>query len=283
MLKKLLNFLNLSERKSKSEKIFIFSLLVISLLLNIVLLSEKHYSQENENSEEINQDILNNRNKEVKENSEPQIAEENQVLSESLEEGEHLVTKVIDGDTIVLETGEVVRYIGIDTPESPESKKEECFALESYLKNSELVLNKHVVLEKDVSETDRYDRLLRYVYIGNIMVNDILVRQGYAKAVSYPPDVKYQEQFKEAEREAREENSGLWSRCEEQVEQVDQVEQGEEQVVISGNWECSSNTYNCSDFSTQAEAQSVLESCGMEIDIHKLDRDGDGVACESLP
>ena len=122
-----------------------------------------------------------------------------------------LVTRVIDGDTIELENGQVVRYIGVDTPEY--TSKNECYGFEATNFNRELVENKRVTLLKDVSETDRYGRLLRYVYVENTFVNDYLVRQGYANVSSYPPDVKYQSQFREAEKAARENNRGLWSFC----------------------------------------------------------------------
>ena len=68
-------------------------------------------------------------------------------------------------------------------------------------------------LEKDVSETDRYGRLLRYVWVGPVLFNEVLVRQGYANVSTYPPDVQYQWRFVEAERAAREEGAGLWSAC----------------------------------------------------------------------
>ena len=90
-----------------------------------------------------------------------------------------------------------------------------------------MVGGKLVELEKDVSERDRYNRLLRYVYVrdpseastrggqaGQVFVNEELVRLGYANAVSYPPDVNYQELFRDAEREARNNNRGLWKDCE---------------------------------------------------------------------
>ncbi|MDP3997654.1 MAG: thermonuclease family protein [bacterium] len=122
-----------------------------------------------------------------------------------------LVKRVIDGDTIELETGQKVRYIGIDTPETVHPDKPvQCFGKEASAKNTSLVAGKRVRLEKDVSETDRYGRLLRYVYVGDTFVNDYLVRQGYANSSSYPPDVKYQEQFKQAEQEARVNKRGLW-------------------------------------------------------------------------
>lgn len=167
------------------------------------------------------------------------------------------VTKVIDGDTIVLETGETVRYIGIDAPET----RGDCFAAESTNKNKELVLGKKVRLEKDVSETDRYKRLLRYIYVDNIFINDYLVRQGYAKVATYPPDVKYQNQFLEAEKYARENKLGLWSKC-----------------------AVSPKDKDCGDFKTHQEAQDFfISQGGPNSDPHKLDSDGDGLACESLP
>lgn len=130
-----------------------------------------------------------------------------------------LVTKVIDGDTIEIEGGQKVRYIGIDTPELHDPRqKVQCFGEESTLKNKELVEGKEIRLEKDISDKDKYGRLLRYVYIifsdgGRIFVNDYLVRQGFARVSTYPPDVAYQEIFREAEKEARENIRGLWRLC----------------------------------------------------------------------
>ncbi len=81
-----------------------------------------------------------------------------------------------------------------------------------------LLSGKEVILQKDVSETDKYKRILRYVFLplpdGRILfVNDYLVREGFAKVLTYPPDVKFNEQFRQAERKARENGIGLWSRC----------------------------------------------------------------------
>lgn len=124
------------------------------------------------------------------------------------------VVRIVDGDTMVLENGQKVRYIGIDTPELKHAnKKLECFGMEAKEKNTELVLNKNVYLEKDVSETDKFGRLLRYVWVEDVFVNDFLVRQGYAYAATFPPDVKYSQQFKLAQEEARVNKRGLWSRC----------------------------------------------------------------------
>lgn len=124
------------------------------------------------------------------------------------------VTRVIDGDTIEIEGGERVRYIGIDTPETMDPRKPvQCFGVEASNKNKELVEGKMVRLEKDITDRDKYNRLLRYVYVGDIFINLELVKQGFAYSYSYPPDIKYQEQFVKAQQEAREAKRGLWSAC----------------------------------------------------------------------
>lgn len=129
------------------------------------------------------------------------------------------VTRVIDGDTIELFDGRKVRYIGIDTPETVDPRKPvECFGREASAQNRELVLDKEVELEKDVSETDQYGRLLRYIYVtsvgqGRVMVNEELVKLGFAASSTFPPDVKYQEIFRKAEIEAMAGKKGLWGSC----------------------------------------------------------------------
>lgn len=133
------------------------------------------------------------------------------------------VLRVIDGDTIEVSLGPSassgqavwkIRYIGIDTPEIVDPDKPvQCFGREASFKNKELVLGKEVELEKDISETDKYGRLLRYVFVDNLFINDELVRQGFAQVSTFPPDVTYQDQFLAAQKEAREENRGLWGIC----------------------------------------------------------------------
>lgn len=130
------------------------------------------------------------------------------------------VKRVVDGDTIELDTGEHLRYIGIDTPETKHPKKPvQCYGEEAYQANKKLVEGKSIQIEKDVSDVDRYKRLLRYVYVSTqaspsgILVNDYLVRNGFAFATTFPPDVAKSEQFVEAQREAREKNLGMWSKC----------------------------------------------------------------------
>ena len=120
------------------------------------------------------------------------------------------VTRVIDGDTIVIEGGYRVRYIGIDTPEiHPET---EAFGIEAWQANRQLVEGKLVRLERDISETDKYGRLLRYVYVDDTMVNAELVRQGLAQVKAYPPDTKYQDYLEALEAEAKGEGRGMWAK-----------------------------------------------------------------------
>jgi len=124
------------------------------------------------------------------------------------------VIKVIDGDTIEIEGGKKVRYIGINTPETVDKRKAvECFGIEASKENKKLIEGKTIRLEKDISETDKYGRLLRYVYINDIFVNLELVKNGYAYSSTFPPDVKYQTQLDKAEKEARKNKLGLWDVC----------------------------------------------------------------------
>lgn len=134
----------------------------------------------------------------------------------------YLVTKVVDGDTFQINyNGQKVsvRMVGIDTPETVDPRRPVgCFGKNASNETKRLIEGKEVVLIKDISDTDKYNRLLRYVYLPlsggqNLFINDYLVRQGFAKAYTYPPDVKYNERFLEAEKEARENLRGLWNEC----------------------------------------------------------------------
>jgi len=126
-----------------------------------------------------------------------------------------LVTRVIDGDTIEVNIAGMrhrVRYIGIDTPELDDKRPAFCaLAQEATSYNRQLVGGKTVRLEKDVSETDQYERLLRYVYVDDTLVNAELVRQGLAWAIPYEPDTKYQDYLEELEEEAKQAGRGIWS------------------------------------------------------------------------
>ena len=127
------------------------------------------------------------------------------------------VSRVVDGDTIVVALdGEafVVRYLGIDAPETvrPEWPVEP-FGPEASALNKQLVEGKTVWLESDVSETDRFGRLLRYVWLEDgRLVNALLVGEGYARAVALPPDLKHADKIMRLQGEARADERGLWAR-----------------------------------------------------------------------
>lgn len=144
-----------------------------------------------------------------------QISESGEVRAPS---ENYFVTRVVDGDTIVVNIDGVdttVRYIGIDTPETKDPRKEvECFGVEASNKNTELVAGKIVTLTQDESETDKYGRLLRYVSVASgtrmIDVGLELVSGGYASALAIAPDTDRYNTYKAAEQIARREKTGLW-------------------------------------------------------------------------
>jgi len=124
---------------------------------------------------------------------------------------DYVVKKVIDGDTIQLDSGETVRYLGIDAPEL--FRKEggsEFYASEATRHNKKLVFMKKVRLEYDVEKKDQYGRLLAYVFVKDVFVNAELVRLGYAKAYVKPPNEKYKNLLLANQKKAVDEDKGLW-------------------------------------------------------------------------
>ena len=116
------------------------------------------------------------------------------------------VAQVVDGDTIELTDGRRVRYIGINTPERNQPYYEDATDT-----NRQLVGGKEVQLEFDVETFDQYGRTLAYVWVAGAMANLEIVQRGYANAFTVPPNVRYEGQFREAERDAREAERGLWA------------------------------------------------------------------------
>jgi endonuclease YncB( thermonuclease family) len=146
-------------------------------------------------------------------------------FSKSYNYADILVRRVIDGDTLQLESGEKVRLIGIDTPETHESEKLHRDASRTkqdiatikelgrvaYEFTKNLVEGKRVNLEFDVVKHDRYGRVLAYVYLKDgTFVNAEIVKQGYASLLTIPPNVKYADLLLELYRQARENRRGLW-------------------------------------------------------------------------
>lgn len=207
------------------------------------------------------------------------------------------VVRVVDGDTLIVTIdGQQarLRLIGMDTPETVHpSKPVQCFGAEATAKMQQLIdsVGGRVWLEKDVSETDRYGRLLRYVWLGpdGLLLNEILVVEGYAQVSTFPPDVKYQDRFLAAERLARSERRGLWGAC--GAFGVPATPAPKKSTKAPAPTPAAQLPYDpqgpdrdCGAFKTQAQAQQFfLAAGGPARDPHRLDGDGDGVACESLP
>lgn len=135
------------------------------------------------------------------------MAKLGQVFTKCNFAGKVLVTKVIDGDTIIVQGGQHVRLIGIDSDE----KNYPCFnAAKLELEN--LILNKEIILEKDVSDVDQYNRCLDYVFLDNQNINIEMVKRGLAVARFYKPDIKYKSEIQLAEKQAIASKAGCkWS------------------------------------------------------------------------
>ncbi|MBI2610753.1 thermonuclease family protein [Candidatus Kaiserbacteria bacterium] len=221
------------------------------------------------------------------------------------------LVKVIDGDTLVvakdrenpstsLRTGVTIRLIGLDTPETVDPREPvQCFGQEASEKAKQILSGTSVRIETDPSqgELDKYGRLLAYVFLTNgTNFNEYMIAEGYGHEYTYNLPYRYQAAFKAAEERARAEKRGLWAdnACDNNDLRSRYSEPQPLNANISSPYECSRNAYNCGDFTTQAEAQAAFESClpaeasaqaggGSANDVHKLDADGDGKVCESLP
>lgn len=131
----------------------------------------------------------------------------NPVFPGAMSAGEHFrVTKVYDGDTILLGDGRKVRYLGMNAPEYQEP-----FYLKAKRFNESLVLEKEIRLEFDQEKVDSYDRMLAYVYVGNQMVNVRLVEEGLAHAFFIGPNRKHNGLLLKAQAAAKEKKAGIWS------------------------------------------------------------------------
>jgi micrococcal nuclease len=210
-----------------------------------------------------------------------------------------IVTRIVDGDTIRAEQDgqEVtIRYIGVNTPEV----EEPCYA-EATAANQGLVNGQTVTLVKDVSDTDQYGRLLRYVYVNGLFVNAELVRQGWAEAYRYPPDTGHADEFHDLALAARDANRGCWptgvfgppAEGVPTAEPTSTVLPGTPTPTArpastqpgTGVCSCDYNQYNCANFASRSEAQSCFDHCVEQGagDVHLLDSNGNGLACENIP
>lgn len=134
--------------------------------------------------------------------------------------GPYEVIRVVDGDTIhVLLDGQdtTVRFIGIDTPETvAQDRPIECFGPEASARTRELLAGQRVWLEYDQvsGDTDRYGRTLAYIWLDDErMVNEMLVREGFAEEYTYNEGYRHQQELRAAERQAQQADAGLWGAC----------------------------------------------------------------------
>jgi len=128
-----------------------------------------------------------------------------------------VVTRVVDGDTahVRYHGRDVdVRFIGVDTPETvTPGQPVECYGPESSAFTTKQLTGKSVRLEFDVDRIDPYGRTLAYIWLNHTLFNETLVRDGYARVATYPPDTKYVQRFVAAQDDARDANRGLWGAC----------------------------------------------------------------------
>jgi micrococcal nuclease len=122
-----------------------------------------------------------------------------------------IVTRIVDGDTVEIELlsgePEIVRLIGINTPESGE-----CFSEAASVALATLLSDQVVTMTMDTTDRDQYGRLLRYLWLDRgVFVNEIMVRGGYAQARDFPPDSFYAAQIAAAQDSARAESIGIWA------------------------------------------------------------------------
>lgn len=124
----------------------------------------------------------------------------------------YVVNRVVDGDTIDVRSLGLIRLIGIDTPELDDARgQHQCLAVAAAQRMEEILVDRQVKLTRDVEGRDRYRRFLRYIYLPDgTFVNEELVREGYAKILTIPPNVRYAPVFLLAQQEARLAQRGLW-------------------------------------------------------------------------
>lgn len=219
-----------------------------------------------------------------------------------------VVSRVVDGDTIEVTTGDKlmkIRIVGINTPETVDPRKSvECFGLQASAEAKKLLLNQKVFLEKDLTQDDqdRYGRYLRFVWLenSNIDYGKQMIANGYAFEYTYQKPYKYQIEYRLAQKTAETERKGLWAdgACAvTATEKPASTSSPKASPVVVPNAKttndsaksknCSGPDLDCADFSTQAEAQSFFDGCGFTATNDPMSLDnvgvGNGVACESLP
>ncbi len=204
-------------------------------------------------------------------------------------DGDTFEAEILDDDGRVAEV--TIRLIGIDAPETSYAygNEPECYGQEAKSRTEGLLLYaEEIWLVSDVEDTDDFGRLLRYVYFrsdidGNIyLLNEVLVREGYALAKTYRPNTELQDDLDRAERRAIENANGMWLTCDASVSMDPDLEQDgepdDEPADVSAGAPESEEDAACALFDTQEQAQEVLDRFPELAD--SIDLDEDGEACE---
>ena len=202
----------------KKQKSLIILFVLIVFCLFSFLNKNDFQETENKNTRVLSEDSVTDIEKEqANKNDEKSELDENKLQEENQTEL-YKVIKVVDGDTIDIEINNVserLRLIGINTPEIVDPRKAvECFGKEASNKAKEILNNSNVRIEADDKSGNRgkYGRLLRYVFLEDgTNFNKLMISEGYAYEYSYDVSYKYQDEFKQAEKEAREAKKGLWA------------------------------------------------------------------------
>jgi micrococcal nuclease len=214
------------------------------------------------------------------------------------------VREVVDGDTlrVTLDDGTkaTVRLIGIDTPETKDPDEPVgCFGPEASARMEHLLpIGRQIWLENDVTDSDRYDRLLRYVWVakndGDIyLLNEVMVRDGFALAIRYTPDTARAEQLEAAQDRAASRSVGLWGACSDVVSSLTPIPQPAaaqapvvEQPVEQPPAQSCDPSYPSLCIAPGAADIDCPEIGAVDFtvyppDPHGFDRDNDGVGCEN--
>ncbi|MBA2175901.1 thermonuclease family protein [Halobacillus locisalis] len=206
------------------------------------------------------------------------------------------VSRIVDGDTIEIEKDgvtETVRLLLVDTPETKHpTEPVQPFGPEASAFAESELLGKTVELEYDGPKRDKYDRLLAYLWVDGNNFNEQLLEEGFARyAYVYDPPYTHANSMMKAQNRAKEAERNIWSLPGYVTEDGFQYEEdpvdegsGDDGSTYDGPFDPYGDDRDCGDFDTHEEAQAFFEAAGgPEEDPHRLDRDGNGVACESLP
>jgi len=183
------------------------------------------------------------------------------------------VTDIISGDTLVLDNGEIIKFIGVAAP-----LPDEAFYEEAFNKCSELVLNKEIYIETDKLERDEEGRLLGYIWVDNLMINAELIKTGFLRFELEPPNLKYMAFLSNAQEEARTARVGIWSievaeETAQMTEETQTTETAEETAATSETHITETTT------SEEYSVKKIIFASDMDgdSDIYSMNLDGSGL------